>query len=244
MLKKKIAVFTLILAFAVGICGCSNQSKTENQDISSYDTMVGKYITFGSYEQDNNTANDKEEIEWLILDVKDGKALLISKYGLDCMPYNTEKEYVTWEQCTLREWLNSTFIDIAFTKKEKDMISTVTVSADKNPKYDTDPGNATEDKVFLLSIEEVNGYFSSDEDRKCEMTKYANEKIEYLFEGYCSWWLRTPGSSLENASNITEHGSVDDYGDAVYEMDVWHEKINEYIRTSLCFVRPAIWINL
>lgn len=50
---------------------------------------VGDYVFFGAYEQDNNTANGKENIEWLVLEVKDGKALVTSKYALDCKPYNT-----------------------------------------------------------------------------------------------------------------------------------------------------------
>lgn len=43
---------------------------------------VGDIFKFGSYEQDNDTSNGKEDIEWLVLEVKDGKALLISKYAL------------------------------------------------------------------------------------------------------------------------------------------------------------------
>ena len=45
---------------------------------------IGSYVTFGSYEQDGNTANGKEEIEWLILDRdRSGKSvLLISKLAL------------------------------------------------------------------------------------------------------------------------------------------------------------------
>lgn len=71
---------------------------------------VGDYVFFGAYEQDNNTANGKENIEWLVLEVKDGKALVTSKYALDCKPYNTSYTDVTWENCTLRRWLNNDFI--------------------------------------------------------------------------------------------------------------------------------------
>lgn len=40
---------------------------------------AGDYVFFGAYEQDNNTSNGKEDVEWLVLEVKDGKALVISK---------------------------------------------------------------------------------------------------------------------------------------------------------------------
>ena len=51
---------------------------------------VGDYVTFGSYEQDNNTGNGQEPIEWLVLDydAANNRALLLSRYGLDALPYN------------------------------------------------------------------------------------------------------------------------------------------------------------
>lgn len=76
---------------------------------------AGNVVTYGHYEQDNDTANGKEPIEWVVLDVQGDKALLISKYGLDVRPYNTEYNHVTWEECTLRTWLNDTFLNAAFT---------------------------------------------------------------------------------------------------------------------------------
>ncbi|MBP3696995.1 MAG: hypothetical protein J6J45_05560, partial [Clostridia bacterium] len=75
-------------------------------DADFSDTQVGDYITFGSYEQDNDLSNGKEPIEWLVLDKQDGKVLVISKYALDAKPYNDEYVDVTWETCTLRSWLN------------------------------------------------------------------------------------------------------------------------------------------
>lgn len=79
----------------------------------------GSIVTFGAYEQDNNTGNGKEAIEWLVLDydAANNRALVISLYALDCKPYNTEKKNVTWEKCTLRAWLNNEFIQAAFSAK-------------------------------------------------------------------------------------------------------------------------------
>lgn len=118
--------------------------------------QVGDYIEFGTYEQDNDASNGKEAIEWLVLETQDDKILILSKYGLDCKAYNVDWEDITWETCTLRKWLNEEFINEAFTESEKLLIPTVTVSADRNPGYDTNPGNPTKDKVFLLSIDEAN----------------------------------------------------------------------------------------
>ena len=164
---------------------------------------AGDYVFFGEYEQDNNTANGKEDIEWLVLEVKDGKALVISKYALDCKQYNTSYMDVTWETCTLRKWLNNDFINAAFSAEEKAMIPTVTVSADKNPAFSTNPGNVTQDQLFLLSITEANKYFSSDSARRCKPTDYAVANGAWESDnGNCWWWLRSPGNDRINAAFV------------------------------------------
>lgn len=193
---------------------------------------VGNYINFGAYEQDNNTSNGKEDIEWLVLEIKDGKALVISKYALDCKQYNTSYTDVTWETCTLRKWLNNDFLGAAFSADEKAMIPTVTVSADKNPIYSTNPGNATQDQVFLLSIKEVNKYFSSDSAIQCEATDYAvaNGADVSSNNGNCWWWLRSPGYAQDYAARVRDDGDVNEGGYGV--------------KSHNHAVRPALWIDL
>ncbi|MBR5347590.1 MAG: serine/threonine protein kinase, partial [Deltaproteobacteria bacterium] len=155
---------------------------------------VGDIVYFGSYEQDNNTSNGKEDIEWLVLSKNGNKALIISKYALDCKQYNSSFSDVTWETSTLRKWLNGTFLDAAFSTKEQSRIVSSTVTADQNPSYNTSPGNNTTDKVFLLSITEVNRYFSSDSARQCRGTAYCYARGAYKADnGNCWWWLRSPG---------------------------------------------------
>ncbi len=192
---------------------------------------AGDYVVFGAYEQDNDTSNGKEDIEWLVLEVKDGKALLISKYALDCQPYNTVYENVTWETCTLRKWLNNDFVNTAFSADEKIMIPTVTVSADENPKYSANPGNATQDQVFLLSITEANKYFNSNGARQCEPTDYAVANGAFEPDsGNCCWWLRSHGSSQNAAAFVRIDGYIHNGG---YRVD-----------EGICAVRPALWIDL
>ena len=73
---------------------------TEKYDYSGI--KVGDTIKLGTYEQDNNKSNGKEEIEWRVLDIDGNEALLISEYALDCKPYNEEYAEITWEDFTLR----------------------------------------------------------------------------------------------------------------------------------------------
>lgn len=189
----------------------------------------GDTVFFGAYEQDNNTSNGKEDVEWLVLEVKDGKALVVSKYALDCKQYNTSNTNVTWETCTLRKWLNNDFINAAFSSYEKAMIPTVTVSPDKNS---TNPGNATQDQVFLLSITEANKYFGSDSARQCKPTDYAvaNGSRESHSGNLCWWWLRSPGSTQDSAAYVYSSGGVIESGNDVDYNDG--------------AVRPAMWISI
>ncbi len=200
---------------------------------------VGERLYLGSYEQDNNTSNGKEDIEWLVLDKKNKKVLIISKYALDCQPYNKPYTYVTWEKCFLRTWLNETFLNNAFSTEEQKKIATTNVSADKNPEYNTNPGKATKDKVFLLSIKEAEKYFTNDESRKCALTAYAKAQKAYTSDKYktasgkatCWWWLRSPGNTQYLAADVYGDGSVHCSGYTVYD-------------TSYDAVRPALWITL
>lgn len=177
-------------------------------------------IKFGRYPQASK--NENALIEWLVLKNDGSKALLISKYALDCQQYHTSRIFGTWKTCTLRKWLNGTFISNAFSHEEQAMIlSTTTESAD------------TKDRVFLLSRDEAWEYFSSDSTRQCQGTAYCYAQGAYKTgNGNCKWWLRSPGSSGYTA--YVYDGSLRDY----------------YGEHSCCVdnddiaVRPALWINL
>lgn len=213
-------------------------SASDNADMNSdgkstldKNVKVGDYIDFGKYEQDNNISNGKEDIEWLVLDVQDGRVLVISKYGLDAKRYNEELAEVTWETCTLRKWLNNEFVNTAFTSEEKAKIPAVTVSADANPSYSTDPGNATQDKVYLLSINELNKYFSSDSARVCEPTKYAVANVADANRDIVNscWWLRSPRDCQYDAA-IVAYGNILDH-----DYDIGMDCVA---------IRPAMWITV
>ena len=77
----------------------------------------GDIIKFGNYPQDIN--GSKSPIEWLVLDVNENEALLVSRYGLDCKEYHNVFTDITWEDCDLRKWLNNDFIKSAFCFRKK-----------------------------------------------------------------------------------------------------------------------------
>ena len=231
--KKSIALLiAVVMMLALTACGNTNELASIKSTVA-----VGDIIEFGAYEQDNDTSNGKEPIEWLVLERDGNKILVISRYALDVQPYNTEYEDITWETCTLRTWLNDTFLNEAFSEAEQSIVQTSEVSAGRNPKYSTDLGNDTEDRIFLLSINEANTYFASDEASMCVPTAYAiaNGALTSIYnvdgEATCWWWLRSPGIDQNFAALVYCDGGVFSYGDRV-DLD------------GLVCVRPALWINL
>ncbi len=212
---------------------------------------VGDYVLFGAYEQDNDISNGKEDIEWLVLDKQNDKILAISKYGLDCQRYHEKSEDVTWETCTLRKWLNSDFINAAFSPDEMTMIPTVCIAAERDITTHTDPGNATQDKVFLLSAIQAKEYFSSNSERQCKPTDFAVAKganRSNSAAGSGTWWLRSPGFLQSFASTVIGDGSVNPDGYAVSKTTFYFSLIgagNDLTmdQSDTFIVRPALWIN-
>ena len=197
---------------------------------------VGDYVTMGVCEQDNETENGKEAIEWLILAKENERILVISKYLLAAKSFHSDWGYaITWENCTLRSWLNGEFMNEAFTPEEQAIILSTTVTAEKNPKYDAYEGNNTHDKLFLLSINEVKEYFDRDADPRCKTTPYAfytSGSITGYRPDYDLWWLRTSGSPFRNHSSAVV---VSDDGEILLH--------GAPVDNHLYFVRPAMWID-
>ena len=202
----------------------------------------GAYITFGKYEQDNDTTNGSEDITWLVLEIKDGKALVISQYALDYTTYNQDYSRVSWETCTLRKWLNDNFLTSAFSDSEKTMIPAVEVSADPNLAYsEANPGNATQDQIFLLSIVEANQYFDSDSAKQCIPTTYAVKKGAQ--KGGDTWWLRSPGHPSLSYAGAPQLKGDYQASAAIVNSDGKIDKDGELVHWEAA-VRPALWIDL
>ena len=204
--------------------GLSNPSW--NGEISTWDT-----IYFGNYWQSDNNGDGladrsdaKEPLLWRVLDVKDNNAIILADKGVDCQPFNVENTSVTWESCSLRNWLNTSFFNDAFNEEEK---SSVQVSSVVNK-----TGNNTEDKVYILSSGEAYNdsfgfnskypYYS--ETRVTQPTDYAIENGAHR-QGW--WWVR----SFDNSRPLAIH-SDDEYLH-------WG-----YPNSSIEIIRPVLKIDL
>ena len=209
------------------------------------DVSIGSYVTFGTYPQ-TAEGNDETPIEWLVLDCTGDKALLLSRYGLDEQPYNTENTDMTWEQCTLRAWLNDDFFNRAFTSAEQAAILLTDVDNSRSQSFGSDwirayEGNNTQDKVFLLSYAESNRYLGvtrlqTSAEVQAAPTAYAIAQgafasgIYKTVDGEAAgvWWLRSSSGRQYYASYVGGEESL--YFDYVNQKNV-------------C-VRPALWVDL
>lgn len=191
--------------------------------------------TFGSYEQDGDSSNGKEPIEWLVLDRDGDRALLLSKYALDYqsfMPfYEPVTEPYTWESCSLRRWLNGTFLNAAFSADEQQRLLTTTVITSPGSLHRENGPVTTEDRVFLLSNTEVYAYFASEAATAAEYTAYALSENPWpgnaATPGPADWWLRTT-DGYDHPDGVYADGRVGE-GARAYEGE---------------YVRPAIWITV
>lgn len=219
-----IAIILTVVLIAGGVIGAIyflSEDEATNTTIEPLYTDNGDTITFGHYEQDNNLANGKEPIEWKVLKREGNKALITSKYALDCKPYNAEKGNAKWEDSTLRKWLVNDFMNLAFNEEQKNLIQETTL-----------PDNYMIEKIFLLSKDEAENYFDSDSDRQVEATEYAkaNGVFVDVMNNKCCWWLRTQGLGEGLILAVGSEGDIGKFGaDVIY---------------SSTAVRPALWINL
>ena len=255
---KRLLAGLLALVMVLSLCeitlGQSTPAKAavslQNPTTDGNGVTTWDCIYFGNYWQNDTNGdgkanqNDKKEpIKWRVLSVNGNDAFLLADQSLDAKPYNEKYTDVTWATCTLRTWLNGTFLNTAFTSAEQAAIKNTTVVNDDNPYYDTEGGENTTDKVYLLSIVEAsntaygfNGEFnSSSGTREAKNTAYAKECGAFTststeYEGNGGWWLRSPGPYSDGASLVDINGYGYYYGFNVsYD---YHA------------VRPALHLNL
>ena len=158
--------------------------------------------------------------QWRVLDIGVNRALIISEKMMAFRVYNDRRNnFVNWEYCSVRKFLNGKFFD-SLKEEDKAGILETDIENKGNLRFDTPGCDITRDKIFLLSLEEVDKYFENDESR---VTKDDNGWGQW-------WWLRSPGDTLDSAALVDDEGKVDAEG--------------QYVNNKNGGVRPALWINL
>lgn len=195
----------------------------------------GDTVSFGSYEQDGNTSNGPEPIQWIVLDKIDGQLLLLSADVLEARQYHhVPFEEVTWENSDLRAWMNGDFYEGAFTPVQRGLIETVHNENADQSITGASGGAATDDRVFALSETESVIYLNtpaarSDIGAAPASVHAAARPLSVSEDGTADWWLRSPGT----------------YGFATQFVDAMGVPSLSGANVDLQYgVRPALWINV
>ena len=231
-------IIVLVPAFLLAACDAAGSDISSEAISSPYSSAaIGDTIQLGG-------------LDWLVLDIQDGKALVISEKVLSQRPWHYEQRLLTWEPSDIRRYLNGTFFDNTFTEEEKAFIVETRVVNNMNPWFGSaGVGEDTMDRVFLLSLEEVVQYFG-DSGILSEMAgqpvvvlsnyvitdeyNYARATTAIEDDIVRWWWLRTPGRAVNSlvdasAAAITGGGDIIVYG--------------IYLVTE-GGVRPALWLRI
>ena len=137
----------------------TEETEPEEETPSPY-SYDGEYLLFGSYEQDGDLSNGPEPIEWIVLDQNENGTLLLSRYILAAQAFDTEKKESSWEESTLRTWMNQDFYQEAFDGEQQALIRETTLKNPDNAFYMQGfEGNDTVDHVFCLGYDDIEKYF-------------------------------------------------------------------------------------
>ncbi len=195
-----------------------------NRKCTARTEKYGSIIKYGKF--------DSKPIEWMVLDEEDDKLLIVSRDGLDAKPYNSKWESAVWEKCTLRKWLNKEFFDYCFNEYEKEKIIETTIMNSVNSDRGLQNCRNTNDRIFLLSLDEVENLFEDATMRQCKATDYAKSQGADVDDKDMSWWwLRSSGNKWDNNAAY-----VDSNGDIVSG--------GHFVGIGHGTVRPAMWISM
>lgn len=174
-------------------------------------SKIGNVIQFGRF-------------EWIVLDenAENNTILIQTKDMIDAQKHFDYRTTLTWAISKIRANLNGDFY-YKFTPDEQEQIALSVIETKENPKnnpsYEYAKSGNTEDKIFLLSIDEFNKYHNGKTSAKAKMR---------IRQGHDGWWLRSPGYNSDLATFFhNQMGILTDIGvDAVLG------------------VRPALWLKV
>ena len=230
-IKKNIApiIFVLIIAIALFIAIVPDALREMAPPIEF------EKVTFGSH-------------SWLVLERQDDRMLILSEYILFEMAYANRRGSNTWEDSSLRDYLNHDFI-YTFTPEERALIIPVINENPDNPRFNTDGGSDTEDLVFILNLEEILKYFGDSGERRNNgrfiNDIYNTRRIAPDVNGndVWSWWVRTPGSESRRVAHVSQAGWGTSRGRILVggaRGSIWTEGTTITCRDV--GVRPAMWV--
>ena len=204
--------------------------KTENnavQQLPSEKAKAGDIVWLGI-----------KPMPWLVMENRDGRLMLISKYAFDCQAYNNTFYKMKLENSAVYKWLNGDFYKLFFNDEEKNIIAGTYID-DEDRLHTVKIADKQESKLFLLSVDEAKKYFPEAENRRARITLHGKRKVMWVsFDVYAHWWLRTPSlDKVAGESHVDYTGEIQRHGGTVMSngYDVFYDHYG---------VRPAMHLTL
>lgn len=183
-----------------------------------------RYIKIGRFSFESS--NYEAPIQWMVLDARQDVAILMTRYAIELYPTQSGGDpYTVWEKSTVRKWLNGTFFQTAFSTREQKAICPCAVRPSVlNPQPNYRPAKI-EDRITLLSQEELQKYLPQTERRLAPPTPYAVYRglKEYPAPGQttcCRWALRTYDAQDGSLCLVNADGSLKRTGNRPMVMGV------------------------
>ena len=237
------------------------------EEPKNVDYNVGSIRTMGTYEQDNNSGNGPEIIDWIVAKRDGNKALLVSRNTLDVGLYSSNGSSTSWKSSEARRWTTNMY-NSSFTAEEKQQILLTTVSdpaisgenGDKKTVYVS--ASSCEDYLFLLSASEVNeiqpvvGFRMGESEavfaKNGEANRHNDCHVPGLYPGtpigvdesgiyYVTAWTRTV--HIKTKDIVLLNGETLPTYNAIYDdwFSVWNEGASVQLKAGY---RPAMWITV
>lgn len=252
-LTKRLVVFivcNILLTMSLGGLGKSKEVLATSYGLnnpkvskSMFQKSYWDTIYFGHYKQDGDK---KEPIKWRVLSVKGNDVFLISDTVIEWAQFNkSSRNDSLWEKSDIRKWLNTEFMNKAFSKKEQKAIKTTTVN-NSDDAVSGEKENNTKDKIFLLSLSELNNLEYGLKSAIYKNSYAGTENSEYVHSKACdinpddymftsTWWLRTTESVTSKAHVVGSSGFT---GYGVSQM------LGRSYKNRYRGIRPALHIKL
>ena len=234
MRKLSLRIFFIIALPVLLLCGCNAPGTGGDVLPTSADTpekiymdyLPGTIVRYGSYEQDNDTGNGAEPIEWVVLANEGSRVLLITCDVIELQKMHSNFNTVSWKDTSLRKWLNSTFINAAFSADEQSIIQ------------ETETMNGITDKVFILSnseIDEIEKYIAFNKDllrpkasKRVLAKAHPNSLFIDINKERSSWWTRTSAGTASYCY-VSMQGEICRQAQLAQNQEIG--------------IRPALWVE-
>ena len=162
---KKLTALILATALVLTLTFTSCDMIGGSVNPPSASTKKGDIVRFGQH-------------DWRVLYVRSGSALLLSDEVIEKRPYHTVSIGITWENSSIREYLNGDFYNNIFTEEEKDKIRAEKGSV----KHGTIDKSETNHETHMDQIDKAKGIGVNSTKRK-EGEETYDDKLSYKDTG-------------------------------------------------------------